>query len=228
MTQSSLLASKSHLRKLMREVLRSLSVEEKARQTSIVIEHLLNVNQRLADAKHIAVFLSMKAEEINTQRLIEKILGEHKHKHIYVPHVEMGGAKTATSASEMVFFELESLEKYHTEMNENNRFQLRQFNSTERLVKVDERKLDLIIVPGLAFDTYDHQETGKRISRLGRGKGYYDVFLSKIPECYTMGIGFNEQFIPLNKDFSNQRLVVPVDPQRDVLLNEYLCEKTIL
>ena len=198
MAQTTLLSSKSHLRKLMREILKTISAEEKKRQTNIVIDHLLNENLRLSNAQHIAVFLSMKHEELNTQRLIETILSEHKNKHIYVPHVEMG--HKAVGPNEMVFFELESLEKYNNEMNENNKFQLRQFNSTENLVKADEKLLDLIIVPGLAFDVFDI-ESPKPISRLGRGKGYYDVFLNKIPnlvfysknDCFFNNVVLSDQ-----------------------------------
>ena len=115
MTQKTLLSSKTHLRKLMREILKTISPEEKKRQTNIVIDHLLNNNQRFSNAKHIALFLSMKHEELNTQRLIETVLSEHTNKHIYVPHVEMGRKSVG---SEMVFFELESLDKYNNEKTE--------------------------------------------------------------------------------------------------------------
>jgi 5-formyltetrahydrofolate cyclo-ligase len=47
---------------------------------------------------------------------------------------------------------------------------------------------DLIIVPGMAFDADGH--------RLGRGRGYYDRFLSQHPQVYTIGICFDFQLIP--------------------------------
>ena len=47
---------------------------------------------------------------------------------------------------------------------------------------------DLIVVPGMAFDSNGH--------RLGRGKGYYDRFLAQHPNVYTIGICFDFQLLP--------------------------------
>ena len=47
---------------------------------------------------------------------------------------------------------------------------------------------DLIVVPGMAFDKAGH--------RLGRGKGYYDRFLSQHPQVYTIGLCFDFQLLP--------------------------------
>lgn len=47
--------------------------------------------------------------------------------------------------------------------------------------------LDLIVVPGMAFDRQGH--------RLGRGKGFYDRFLVKYPNVKTMGICFDFQLL---------------------------------
>ena len=50
-------------------------------------------------------------------------------------------------------------------------------------------KLDLVIVPGVAFD--------KKGKRLGRGKGCYDRFLEKIPKHSTaIGLAFDFQILP--------------------------------
>ena len=49
--------------------------------------------------------------------------------------------------------------------------------------------LDLVIVPGVAFD--------KKGNRLGRGKGCYDYFLRKLPEKIpTVGLAFTFQILP--------------------------------
>ena len=49
--------------------------------------------------------------------------------------------------------------------------------------------IDLVVVPGLAFDTQGR--------RLGRGGGFYDRFLSKLPRrTRQLGICFDEQIVP--------------------------------
>lgn len=48
--------------------------------------------------------------------------------------------------------------------------------------------LDMVIVPGLAFDRAQH--------RLGRGAGYYDRFLAQLPQTVqTVGIAFDFQVV---------------------------------
>ncbi|MDY5086888.1 MAG: 5-formyltetrahydrofolate cyclo-ligase [Alloprevotella sp.] len=65
--------------------------------------------------------------------------------------------------------------------------------------------IDLIVVPARAYDAKGH--------RLGRGKGYYDRFLSR-PElhaAYTLGLAFPFQMVD----------AVPTEPH-DCTLNEVL------
>ncbi|MDR1054149.1 MAG: 5-formyltetrahydrofolate cyclo-ligase [Planctomycetaceae bacterium] len=64
----------------------------------------------------------------------------------------------------------------------------------ERQVHVDE--LDIVIVPGIAFDPNG--------GRVGRGKGYYDRFIKKLPEnTPTIGLAFDCQIfdkVPMNEN----------------------------
>ncbi len=55
--------------------------------------------------------------------------------------------------------------------------------------------IDVAIIPGMAFDAKGH--------RLGRGKGYYDRFLSLAPAIYKIGICFPFQLVdnvPVNEN----------------------------
>ena len=66
------------------------------------------------------------------------------------------------------------------------------------------RDLDLVVVPGLAFD--------KKGNRLGRGKGYYDRLLKKLsPKASSIGLAFSSQilsFVPTTKhDVSVARVI---------------------
>ena len=72
--------------------------------------------------------------------------------------------------------------------------------------------IDLVIVPGVAFDA--------SCRRLGQGRGYYDTFLEKLsaaraaqglPPALTVGLGLQEQLVD----------EVPIDPH-DIAL-DYVC-----
>ena len=54
---------------------------------------------------------------------------------------------------------------------------------------INSRDIDLVVVPGVAFDKQGH--------RLGRGKGYYDCFLKKLPKkTPSIGLAFDFQILP--------------------------------
>ena len=69
---------------------------------------------------------------------------------------------------------------------------------------VDYGQIDVALVPGVAFDAAGH--------RLGRGRGYYDRFLSECPAIYKIGVCFPFQRVA----------GVPVEAH-DVVLDQIIC-----
>ena len=67
----------------------------------------------------------------------------------------------------------------------------------------DFNKIELAIVPGMAFDKQGH--------RLGRGKGYYDRLLPKLTNAYKLGVCFPYQYVE----------EVPTD-EHDIRMDEVL------
>lgn len=207
---------KQELRKLVRNVLKKLDSTEKERQSSQIVSYLLEKSTLFKHSKHIGIYVSQNEQEIDTSSIIRNILINYKtKKSIYVPHVDF-----TSSTNEMKFYEIKNLEQYENEMTSENRYKLKQFKDNCRnLIEINPSILDLVLVPGLAF-TF---ENSNKVSRLGRGKGYYDRYLSAIPSCYTVGLAFNEQLLPNHFiDFK-----VPFVETLDCYLNEVLCEKMI-
>ena len=65
--------------------------------------------------------------------------------------------------------------------------------------------MELIIVPGVAFDRHNN--------RMGRGRGFYDRLLKSTPNAYKVGVGFDFQMVDN----------VPVEPF-DVPMNKVIIE----
>lgn len=81
-----------------------------------------------------------------------------------------------------------------------NELELRVYTDEEHLTKgafhideptgtpfTDYGQIDLAVIPGVAFD--------RQGNRLGRGKGYYDRLLPRIPTAYKIGLCFHFQLL---------------------------------
>lgn len=180
-------------RRLNKEELRSffLSLRKEIppalkRLKSDLIARQLFSSDFFSKSKRVFCYLSLP-EEVQTDIIIERALKEGKK--VFAP---------ALKNNEILPARLKDLK-----MVEIGPLGIRQ---PEQSAVDAKTQLDLIIVPGLAFD--------RKLFRLGFGKGYFDRFLTrykgKVP---LIGLGFSEQLV--------ERLLV--DPW-DVPLDEVLTD----
>ena len=150
--------------------------------------------------KEVALLKSkLSRQESNTRSeevfaTLEAIDLFHKAKNIFIYHSLKDEVQT------MDFINRWKGEKnFYLPVIDNDDLSFRKFTSQEALTPAslgilepegenitDYRKVDLIIVPGVAFD--------RKMNRLGRGKGYYDRFLAKV-SAPKIGICFDFQLM---------------------------------
>lgn len=132
-----------------------------------LIEKLL-CNPKYKKAKNIFCYIGIN-EEINTSRFIEKAFSDGKS--ISVPKI--------IGKMDMRAINITSLE----ELVQVPPFGILEPKDCENIMT----DIDLIIVPGLAFD--------KNGGRLGYGGGFYDVFLEKNHKAETIALCYNFQLL---------------------------------
>lgn len=169
----SILLEKEQIRKLIQRKRREMSELELENLSSLV---LFNLEQSdiFTNAKCIFIYHSLLGE-VSTRYFLER----WKHqKHFYLPIVK----------GEDIFFR-----EYTSEKN----MLLSKYGILEPTgedVDVTHLDIDMIVVPGVAFD--------HNCNRMGYGKGYYDRFLKNI-KTIKVGICFNFQLfniIPVNEE----------------------------
>ena len=160
---------KKELRQFIRNEKRQYSSSQ-LEELSLSVLSRLNGNEHLQRAETILMYYSLP-DEVNTHAYIDQLLAEGKK--IFLPEVIDGENMVIREYTgkhdlkEGAFHIMEPIGSLFPE----ERYQ----------------ELDLAIIPGMAFDG-NH-------NRLGRGKGYYDRFLQKIPQVYKIGICFPFQLV---------------------------------
>ena len=159
--------SKQNLRQEMRQRKKTYGSEQLRRMSQPIIETLL-AHPRLMSAHTILLYASL-ADEVNTHELINTLLQQGKT--LLLPVV--------------VDDHTMKICRYTHDTNVGHG----SFGIMEPQAEAftDYEQIDLILVPGMAFDRHGH--------RLGRGKGYYDRLLPRIPAAYKAGICFPFQIV---------------------------------
>lgn len=161
---------KKALRSNIRATLLQLKDEEVARQSKSAQDLIFELPQYKA-AQHISIYLAMPTAEARTDGLVRHALGSGKA--VYVPYLattpKQAGEKKAKK--EMQMLQLRSLDEYSGLERDSWGIPSLPSGDGRSNAMDDGAGLDMIIVPGVAFDGH--------MNRIGHGAGFYDRFLTK-------------------------------------------------
>lgn len=166
-----MVSSKEDLRKSMLEKLKKQREELRIKRSLSIKDKLFRLKV-FKEAKTIMFYLALKTE-VQTRIMIEEALKLGKK--IAVPACDIKAKKIKPCL-------LRNLE--------NRLMKKGAYGISEPFVPrpIDPARIDLFIVPGLVFDL-----SGNRV---GRGLGYYDRFLSRLPEsAHKIGLAFKFQVL---------------------------------
>lgn len=187
----SIIMEKKELRKTLLGKLLSLTKEELKRRSENV-EKLLSGLPIYKESKVIMAYYPLKGE-VDVLGMMRKAHAQGKRFCFPVMDLETSGLRA---------FEVKNFD---------DDFSVGPFKvtepDTEKTGEVDIEEIDMLIVPGLAFD---YQK-----NRLGRGEGFYDRFLKRIkPPTIVVGIAFDFQIL--------KRLPThhPTDEKVDIVVSE--------
>ena len=185
MQNNSISAKKEEIRK---EIIRRLRGQDPAlreERSDIVQEKLLSSGE-FKGAKTVLTYVSLP-EEVNTGKIITEAMKQGKR--VAVPYVEPDDLRII--ASEITT--IDSLKKGPFGIKQPEEVHLR---------PIPLKEIDLVIVPAIAYDEEN--------LRLGRGKGYYDSFLSReqMSPSKKIGLAFKFQIV---KTLPKNSHDIPVD-----------------
>lgn len=154
--------SKKQLRQWIRGQKKLVSPTERKRQSATIVQALLQ-HPHVSSAQVLMAYAALPDEVDLTELLIELL---RQGKRVLLPKV--------INDHEMQLCEIRSM----NDLREGAFHIMEPFGEEF----ADYNLIDVAIIPGMAFDSKGH--------RLGRGKGYYDRFLAKIPYIYKIGVSF--------------------------------------
>lgn len=192
-----MIEQKKKVRKIIIDKRSFLSEEEVKLNSQNIIEKILSLKE-FKKSFSIMCYIDFK-KEVETREFIRICLD--KKKRVSVPVI----VSADNGLKMMIASEITSIE----DDLEQNKFGI--FEPKKEIIKeVKPDEIDLIIVPGLAFDVFKN--------RLGYGGGFYDRFLENTGlDCLKVGIAYDFQIIDK----------VPVE-EYDKKMNNIITENRII
>ncbi|MBI2549748.1 5-formyltetrahydrofolate cyclo-ligase [Candidatus Woesearchaeota archaeon] len=160
---------KQQIRETIREK-RDAMTREEVESKSAAIAAKLQQLEEYAGAKTV-LFYAAKGNEAQTKKLINDALKSGKK--VLLPI-------TNTAAGEL---EVAEIRDYSSDLKP-GAFGIME---PKRRSAVDEEEIDVVIVPGVAFDKDGH--------RLGYGLGYYDKLLHRLAKAAEIGLAYDFQVV---------------------------------
>ncbi|KAI0310874.1 hypothetical protein OF83DRAFT_1178120 [Amylostereum chailletii] len=207
------MASQTHkhaLRKTISGALRALSQSDIESQSHQIAERIIAAPW-FHRARVLSCYLSMPSAEANTWTLVPSILRAGKT--LYAPKIDPSASGRMDFLRIRDENDLERLESGLWGIRE-PRYLLPDGLRRENAMDATSPQLDVILVPGVAFD--------RAFSRLGHGKGYYDRFITAYTASKArplLGIALREQMVALDRipmDDHDWRMDVIVSPDEVV------------
>ncbi|CAM6088283.1 unnamed protein product [Calypogeia fissa] len=166
--QESVKQQKKALRAVVKRKLRTFPLHLRQEEDNAIQAHILSADW-FKQSRKLCAYLSCAAlREVETSQIVTQILQQsdaERAKDLYVPRVVDREANMSmlyvSSLSDLIVNSMGIVEPDFTYPD----------GSPRKNVMESETPVDLVVMPGLAFD-----RTGRR---LGRGGGYYDVFLER-------------------------------------------------
>ncbi|KAH7031131.1 5-formyltetrahydrofolate cyclo-ligase [Microdochium trichocladiopsis] len=229
MNSAALSAAKTQLRSLMKQRLKGLSNDSILQQSKAVFDSLRSFRPYV-DANRVGIYLAMPGGELQTDLIVRHALQSGKQ--VFVPYLHKSGLAPGEGPARLMdMVSLAGIDDY--ESLRPDKWGIPSIDAAT----VDQRQrslgelegdaaadatLDLILLPGVAFD--EDPDTGV-IRRLGHGKGFYDYFLHRYAlKCAGRGdvsdgraavllyaLGLREQFLAPTSA-GQQESTVPVGP----------------
>ena len=188
-------SSKEQRNLLRQEILakrRQLTAKETAQAGLSILKTIMQMNV-FKRTVNVASYISLSGE-LCTQDMNEYFMTRH---HLCLPYMVTG------QKGKMDFYSF----KKGDELVENRFHILEPKNQPENLVSED--KIDVIIVPLVAFDN--------KGNRMGMGGGYYDRMLKKVrKDCLVIGVAYEFQLV-------DELLVEEWDMPMDIVITEKNC-----
>ena len=173
------------IRKEILNRLRTQPEDQRAFKSNEITRKVVS-SEEFISSRVIMVYVSM-TEEVDTFDLINKAFDTGKR--VIVPY-------SLKDKNEIIPSEMKDLK----EDLERGAYGILE-PKIDKIRKVPISDIDLVIVPGVAFD--------EKNNRLGRGKGYYDKFIKELSaQTTTIGLCFDFQIV---KDIPKDLHDLPVD-----------------